>query len=80
MTGDQKEKVLSAIFRDSARYQRFFNNISYDTMVGFEMKKVPNGHTIVHIKNENKYKARRQRRRIKNVRRKIKKRAKNKKW
>lgn len=80
LTGDQKEKVLSAIFRDPARYQRFFNNISYDTMVGFEMKKVPNGHTIVHIKNENKYKARRQRRRIKNVRRKIKKRAKNKKW
>lgn len=80
LTGDQKEKVLSAIFRDPARYQRFFNNISYDTMVGFEMKKVPNGHTIVHIKNENKYKARRQRRKIKNVRRKIKKRAKNKKW
>lgn len=72
LTGYQKKNLLQLIFDDHPRYQRFLNNINYETMVGFEMKKLPNGHTVLHIKSANKYKARRERRRIKRVRNKIK--------
>lgn len=56
LTGYQKKNLLQLIFDDHPRYQRFLNNINYETMVGFEMKKLPNGHTVLHIKSANKYK------------------------
>ena len=71
LTGYQKKNLLQLIFDDHPRYRRFLNNINYETMVGFEIKKLPNGHTVLHIKSANKYKARRERRRIKRVRNKI---------